>query len=192
MIQGMAAQEALEEQDEKRDAYMKQLIEIFNKMGGITGKDQEGLSGIKADSDKITLDITAPSAPALAGAGITARGGTTGTAPRTGGPGATLAGAANRIPVVIDGFISSAAALIATRMALQLRDFLIAAHVSSERGHRVVLKHLGLKPILDLQMRLGEGTGAALAIFIVEAALKTLMEMATFAQAGVSEAEKME
>jgi len=106
--------------------------------------------------------------------------------------GVIIGAAAHRIPIVIDGFISGAAALIATRMAPQLRDFLIAAHVSSERGHRVVLKHLGLKPILDLQMRLGEGTGAALAIFVVEAALKTLTEMSTFGEAGVSEAKKME
>lgn len=104
--------------------------------------------------------------------------------------GAMIGAAAHRIPIIIDGFISGAAALIATTMAPQLRDFLIAAHVSSERGHRVVLKHLGLKPILDLRLRLGEGTGAALAIFVVEAAVKTLTEMATFAEAGVSEAEK--
>ncbi len=104
--------------------------------------------------------------------------------------GVMLAAAAHRIPVVIDGFVSGAAALIATAMAPQLRNFLIAAHLSAERGHRAVLKHLGLKPILDLQMRLGEGTGAALAIFVVEAAVKTLTEMATFAEAGVSHAER--
>ena len=104
--------------------------------------------------------------------------------------GVMIGAAAHRIPIVIDGFISGAAALIATKMAPQLRDFLIAAHVSAERGHRVVLKHLGLKPVLDLEMRLGEGTGAILVIFIVEAAVKALTEMATFSKAGVSEAEK--
>ncbi len=104
--------------------------------------------------------------------------------------GVMIGAAAHRIPIVIDGFISGAAALIATKMAPNLGDFLIAAHVSAERGHRVALKHLGLKPLLDLRMRLGEGTGAALAIFIIEAAVKTLAEMATFAEAGVSEAEK--
>lgn len=104
--------------------------------------------------------------------------------------GVTIGSAVHRVPIVIDGFISTAAALIATKMAPQLRDFLIAAHVSAERGHRVALKHLGLKPLLDLRMRLGEGTGAALAIFVIDAALKTLTEMATFSEAGVSEAER--
>jgi nicotinate-nucleotide--dimethylbenzimidazole phosphoribosyltransferase len=101
--------------------------------------------------------------------------------------GVMLGAAAHRIPIVIDGFISGAAALIATKIAPKLGDFLIAAHVSAERGHPVVLEHLGLKPVIDLGMRLGEGTGAALAIFIVEAAVKTLVEMATFADAAVSE-----
>jgi nicotinate-nucleotide--dimethylbenzimidazole phosphoribosyltransferase len=104
--------------------------------------------------------------------------------------GVMIGAAAHRIPIIIDGFISGAAALIATRMAPKLSDFLIAAHVSAEKGHQVVLQHLWLKPLLDLQMRLGEGTGAALAIFIVEAAVKTLAEMATFAEAAVSEAKK--
>lgn len=103
--------------------------------------------------------------------------------------GVMLGAAAHRIPIVIDGFISCAAALIATRIASNLRDFLIPAHVSAERGHRIALKHLGLKPVLDLHMRLGEGSGAALAIFIIEAAVKTLADMATFGEAGVSEAE---
>ncbi|MBE0415518.1 MAG: nicotinate-nucleotide--dimethylbenzimidazole phosphoribosyltransferase [Dehalococcoidia bacterium] len=104
--------------------------------------------------------------------------------------GVMIGAAAHRIPIVIDGFVSGAAALIATRMAPKLSDFLIAAHLSAEIGHEVALKHLGLKPILDLRMRLGEGTGAALAIFIIEAAVRTLAEMATFSGAGVSEAEK--
>jgi len=104
--------------------------------------------------------------------------------------GVMLGAAAHRIPIVIDGFISGAAALIATRMAPNLGDFLIAAHVSAERGHRVALRHLGLNPLFDLRMRLGEGTGAALAIFIIEAAVRALAEMATFGEAGVSEAEK--
>ena len=104
--------------------------------------------------------------------------------------GVMLGAAAHRIPIVIDGFISGAAALIATRIASNLGDFLIAAHVSAERGHRVALRHLGLKPVLNLRMRLGEGSGAALAIFIIEAAIKTLAEMATFSEAGVSEAQR--
>jgi nicotinate-nucleotide--dimethylbenzimidazole phosphoribosyltransferase len=101
--------------------------------------------------------------------------------------GVMLAGAAYRIPVVIDGFISGAAALIATALAPRLRDFLIPAHVSVEAGHRVLLRHLGLKPLLDLGLRLGEGTGAALGIFLAEAATRILAEMSTFAEAGVSE-----
>jgi nicotinate-nucleotide--dimethylbenzimidazole phosphoribosyltransferase len=101
--------------------------------------------------------------------------------------GVMLAAAAHHVPVVIDGFISGAAALIATALAPRLRRFLIAAHVSAETGHRLLLRHLGLKPLLDLGMRLGEGTGAVLGIFLAEAAAKILAEMSTFAEAGVSE-----
>ncbi len=103
--------------------------------------------------------------------------------------GVMLGAASRRIPVVIDGFISGAAALIATALAPQLKDYLIAAHVSAEAGHPAMLKHLGLNPLLNLDMRLGEGTGAALGIFIAEAAARTLNEMATFAEAGVSEGD---
>ncbi len=103
--------------------------------------------------------------------------------------GVMLGAAARQIPVVIDGFISGAAALIATELAPGLKDYLIAAHLSAESGHRVLLEYLGLTPLLDLEMRLGEGTGAALGITIVEAAVKTLAEMATFAEAGVSQKE---
>ena len=101
--------------------------------------------------------------------------------------GVMLGAAAHRIPVVIDGFISGAAALIATALSPGLKDFLIAAHVSAEAGHGLLLRHLGLKPLLDLGMRLGEGTGATLGIFLAEAAARILAEMATFAEAGVSE-----
>ena len=101
--------------------------------------------------------------------------------------GVMLGAAANHIPVVIDGFISGAAALIAVSLAPQLKEYLIAAHVSAEAGHRLMLKHLGLKPLLDLEMRLGEGTGAALGIILSETAAHILAEMATFAEAEVSE-----
>ena len=104
--------------------------------------------------------------------------------------GVMLAAAAHRIPVVLDGFISGAAALIATGLAPRLREFLIAAHVSAEAGHPKLLKYLGLKPLLKLNMRLGEGTGAALGIFLAEAATRLLAEMATFGEAGVSEGDK--
>jgi nicotinate-nucleotide--dimethylbenzimidazole phosphoribosyltransferase len=101
--------------------------------------------------------------------------------------GLILAGARYRIPVVIDGFISGAAALIATSLSPQVKPYLIASHQSAEPGHKRILEHLGLIPLLNLNMRLGEGTGAALGIFLVEASLKILDEMATFAEAGVAE-----
>ena len=104
--------------------------------------------------------------------------------------GVILGAAANHIPVVIDGFISGAAALIAAGLSPTAREYLIAAHLSMEAGHRVALDHLGLTPLLNLNMRLGEGTGAALAISIAEAAAKILDEMTTFEEAGVSEAEE--
>jgi nicotinate-nucleotide--dimethylbenzimidazole phosphoribosyltransferase len=101
--------------------------------------------------------------------------------------GVTLAGAAARVPVVVDGFIASTAALVATRLAPAARGCLIAAHRSVERGHGRVLEELGAEPLLDLRMRLGEGTGAALAMGLVDAALRVLAEMASFAAAGVSD-----
>jgi nicotinate-nucleotide--dimethylbenzimidazole phosphoribosyltransferase len=101
--------------------------------------------------------------------------------------GIILAAASKRLPVVIDGFISTAAALIAYRLEPGIKDYLIAAHCSVERGHRVILDYLGLTPLLDFNLRLGEGTGAALGISIVEAAVKILTEMATFQSASVSE-----
>jgi nicotinate-nucleotide--dimethylbenzimidazole phosphoribosyltransferase len=101
--------------------------------------------------------------------------------------GVMLGAAANHIPVVIDGFISGAAALIAMTLAPGLKPYLIAAHRSAEKGHRLMLEYLGLRPVLDLDMRLGEGTGAALAIMISEAGIRILSEMATFGEAGVSE-----
>jgi len=103
--------------------------------------------------------------------------------------GVILAGAAYRIPVVIDGFISGAAALIAVSLSPQARDYLIAAHLSAEAGHELLLQFLGLKPLLNLNMRLGEGTGAVIGIFLADAAARTLSQMATFSQAGVSEAK---
>ncbi|TMB89897.1 MAG: nicotinate-nucleotide--dimethylbenzimidazole phosphoribosyltransferase [Chloroflexi bacterium] len=103
--------------------------------------------------------------------------------------GVIIAGAASRIPVVIDGFIAGAAALVAVGICPAVRDYLFAGHVSVERGHQVILEQLGLSPLLDLQLRLGEGTGAVLATHIIEAALRTHREMATFAEAGVSNRE---
>ena len=100
--------------------------------------------------------------------------------------GLVIGAASRRIPVVVDGFISSAAAAIACAIQPRARQFLFAAHRSSEPGHQALLEFIGQTPILDLQMRLGEGTGAALAMPIVESAAKLLNQMATFASAGVS------
>jgi nicotinate-nucleotide--dimethylbenzimidazole phosphoribosyltransferase len=103
--------------------------------------------------------------------------------------GVILAAAAHRVPVLIDGVNSGAAALIAVGLAPRARPYLIAGHLSVEPGHRAALAHLGLKPLLDLDMRLGEGTGGMIAMHVVEAAVRTLNEMATFADAGVSGAQ---
>ena len=101
--------------------------------------------------------------------------------------GVILGAAAQRVPVVIDGFISGAAALIAAGLKPEVKPYLIAAHQSVEIGHRAALEWLGLRPVFDLDLRLGEGTGAALAFHVIEASARLLNEMATFADAGVSE-----
>ena len=101
--------------------------------------------------------------------------------------GVMLGAAACRVPVMVDGFISGAAALIAAGLCPRVKDYMIAAHASVEPGHKLMLKHLGIKPLLDLDMRLGEGTGAALGIHLADASCRILSEMATFAEAGVSD-----
>jgi len=101
--------------------------------------------------------------------------------------GAMIAAGAARVPIVVDGFIATASALIACALVPGLRPYLIAGHRSQEPGHDAALAHLGLQPLLDLRMRLGEGTGAVLAFHVIEAAARILNEMATFAEAGVSE-----
>lgn len=100
--------------------------------------------------------------------------------------GIILAGAANRTPVVIDGVISTAGAAIAMGLCPAVQPYLIAGHRSVEPGHALLLAHLGLAPLIDLDLRLGEGTGAALALPLLDAAVATLNEMATFAEAQVS------
>ncbi len=100
--------------------------------------------------------------------------------------GLILGAAASRIPVVIDGFISTAGALIAFGIEPKTREYMFAAHASVEIGHRAMLEKIGLQPILDLNLRLGEGTGAALAMMLIEGGLKIYREMATFEEAGVS------
>jgi nicotinate-nucleotide--dimethylbenzimidazole phosphoribosyltransferase len=101
--------------------------------------------------------------------------------------GCILAGAYHRKPVVIDGLISTAGALVAHALCPHVADYLFAGHCSEEPGHRIMLSYLNLRPILDLGMRLGEGTGAALAMGIIEAAVKVFREVLTFEEAGVSE-----
>ncbi|MEM7534218.1 MAG: nicotinate-nucleotide--dimethylbenzimidazole phosphoribosyltransferase [Chloroflexota bacterium] len=101
--------------------------------------------------------------------------------------GAILATAAHGRPVVVDGFISTAAAMLAVSMAPQVRPYLIAAHRSQEQGHHLMLQWLDKEPLLDIGLRLGEGTGVALAISLVDGACKIMHEMATFGEAGVAE-----
>lgn len=101
--------------------------------------------------------------------------------------GVVLGAAARMVPVLLDGFITSVSALLAVRLAPQARGYLFAAHRSVEPGHAVILRHLELRPLLDLDMRLGEGSGAALAMHLIEAAVRILREMASFADAGVTD-----
>jgi nicotinate-nucleotide--dimethylbenzimidazole phosphoribosyltransferase len=100
--------------------------------------------------------------------------------------GCVLAGAFHGRPVVIDGLISTAGALIACVICPQVRDYLFAGHCSAEPGHRAMLEHLGLEPLLDLGMRLGEGTGAALAMAIIEGTVRVFNQVFTFEEASVS------
>ncbi|MBU0547578.1 MAG: nicotinate-nucleotide--dimethylbenzimidazole phosphoribosyltransferase [Candidatus Omnitrophica bacterium] len=101
--------------------------------------------------------------------------------------GIILAAAVNKVPIVIDGFISGAAALVAFKIEPRVKEYMIAAHKSQEGGHKIILEHIGLRPLLDLDLRLGEGTGGALGIGLADAAIKILTQMATFKSAGVSE-----
>jgi len=103
--------------------------------------------------------------------------------------GIVLGAAANHLPIVADGFISTAAAALALTLQPNARDYLFNGHRSAERGHTALIEFIGKEPLLDLLMRLGEGTGAALAMNIIEGAAKLLSEMATFADAGVSNKE---
>ncbi|NIQ96182.1 MAG: nicotinate-nucleotide--dimethylbenzimidazole phosphoribosyltransferase, partial [Desulfuromonadales bacterium] len=99
--------------------------------------------------------------------------------------GLVLGSAAVGIPVVVDGFISTAGALVASELHPHVKDYIFAAHKSVEIGHTHMLERIGQEPMLDLRMRLGEGTGAALAMSLIEAALRGYREIATFEQAGV-------
>ena len=103
--------------------------------------------------------------------------------------GVILGASARRVPVVIDGFISTAAALVAYNMKKECKEYMLASHLSQEPGHKIMLDIMDLQPVLYLDLRLGEGTGAALAFHLIEAAVKIIHEMATFEEAGVSNKE---
>ena len=145
-----------------------------------TGLDDAGLTR-KIEQIKKALDINKPD-----------RGDAIDILAKIGGfeiggiAGAILAAAAHRIPVVVDGFIAGAAALIAYELSPRVKDYSIASHLSVEAGHRAILDYMGLVPLLNLNMRLGEGSGAALGMGIVDASCKILREMATFEEAGVA------
>ncbi len=158
----------------------------------VTGKSVEDITGrgtginddawknkVQVIKDSISVNSPDPSDPIdlLAKVGGTEIGGIAGL---------IIGAAANKVPVVIDGFISTAGALIAYLIEPKTKDYMFAAHMSQEVGHRAILEKIGLKPILDLDMRLGEGTGAALAMMVIEAGLKIYKEMATFAEAAVA------
>ena len=100
--------------------------------------------------------------------------------------GVILGAAARRQAVVLDGFISGAAALLAATLCRQVRSYLIPAHASVEIGHRLILEHLELAPLLTLNLRLGEGTGAALAMQLLDSSVAIMHGMATFDEAGVA------
>jgi len=154
---------------------------LDDMVGRGTGVDDRGLARKKAVIAK-GLDVNRPhkddGLDVLAKVGGFEIGGIAGLA---------LAGAYYRRPVVVDGFISTAGALIAQAICPAVVDYLFAGHQSEEPGHRIMLRYLGLKPILDLGMRLGEGTGGAMAMSIMEAALKVIKEVMTFEEAGVAE-----
>jgi len=163
------------------------ILAVMGKMdvdvatGRGTGLDDETLQR-KISVIKKALDLNQPNPndpiDVLAKVGGYEIGGITGLC---------LGAARYRIPVILDGFISTAGALIANAIEPKVNKYLIASHVSAEKGHRMMLNLLNKVPLLDLNMRLGEGTGAAIGISLVEAAVKLLNEMATFHESGVSD-----
>ena len=149
-------------------------------VGRGTGVDEAGLAR-KRDMVRQGIEVNTPDPEngldILAKVGGFEIGGIAGT---------ILAGAYHQRALVVDGFISTAGALIAHALCPTVKDYLFAGHCSAEAGHRIMLKHLGLEPILDLGMRLGEGTGAALAIGVIEGAIRMFKEVLTFEEAGVA------
>ena len=150
-------------------------------VGRGTGVDDRGFS-IKLETVKKGIRINQPNA--MDGLDVLAK---VGGFEIGGIAGCILAAAFYSRPVVIDGFISTAGALVAYSLCPHIRDYIIAGHCSEETGHRGMLKHLGVEPILNLGMRLGEGTGGALAMTIVEGAVCVFNEVLTFEEAGVAD-----
>jgi nicotinate-nucleotide--dimethylbenzimidazole phosphoribosyltransferase len=151
-------------------------------VGRGTGMDDEGMR-IKLAAVRRALQANAPD-PADPVAVLAAVGGfELGVL-----AGLALGAAANGLPVVLDGFVVGTAALLAARIAPASREAMIASHLSPEPGHAVVLGALGLSPLLDLGMRLGEGSGAALGLQLINTALLLLRDMSTFEAAGVTDA----
>lgn len=145
-----------------------------------TGLDDAAL-GLKVDAIRRALEVNRPD-PADGLDFVSKVGGLE----IAGMAGVMLAAAAARRPVLVDGFVSGAGALAAAALHPGAVDYMLASHLSVEKGHAALLEKLGLHPIIRANMRLGEGTGAALAFFLVDASLKLLSQMATFDEAGVS------
>jgi nicotinate-nucleotide--dimethylbenzimidazole phosphoribosyltransferase len=152
-------------------------------VGRGTGVDEKGFS-LKLETVEKSIQINRPNA--LDGLDVLAK---VGGFEIGGIAGCVLAAAFHHRPVVIDGFISTAGALIAYSLCHHVRDYIIAGHCSEEAGHRNMLRYIGIEPILDLGMRLGEGTGGALAMSIIEGAICVFNEVLTFDEAGVADKE---
>ncbi|WP_081735087.1 nicotinate-nucleotide--dimethylbenzimidazole phosphoribosyltransferase [Paenibacillus gorillae] len=149
-------------------------------VGRGTGIDDKGwLKKVEVVEKALALHSPDPKEPFLALAQV-------GGAEIAGLVGIIFGAAANGCPVIIDGYISSVAALTAVRISEHVQPYLIASHLSQEQGHAKVLEAMGLSPMIDLDMRLGEGTGAVLGFHFIDAALKLMQEMATFESAGIS------
>lgn len=155
----------------------KTVEEITGRGTGIS--DEAWKLKVQVIKDAISYNMPDPSDPVSMLAKV-------GGAEIGGIAGLIIGAAANKVPVVIDGFISTAGALIAYSIEPKTRDYMFSAHMSQEVGHKAMLDKIGLRPILDLDLRLGEGTGAALAMLMIEGGLKIYKEMATFAEASVS------
>jgi nicotinate-nucleotide--dimethylbenzimidazole phosphoribosyltransferase len=145
-----------------------------------TGLDEEGVARKKRAVGR-ALELNRPDAGDAIGALAAVGGFELGVL-----AGVTLGAASRGTPVVLDGFPTTAAALVATALCQAARDYLLASHLSAEPGHRVALAQLGLTPLLDLGLRLGEGTGGVLALGLLDASVRLHDEMATFDEAGVS------